>query len=129
MSAKSQVSVEHCFSQAEFDQFARLSGDDNPIHVDTGFARQTRFGRTVAHGLLLCTRLRGLVDQLLPGGRLLEQSVMFNAPTFAEEKMRFSAKEIERVTKGEIIHLHFEFRVTRMSDGIDTCTGNGTVVL
>ena len=41
------------FTQAQFDRFAALSGDDNPIHVDPQFAARTRFGRTVAHGMFL----------------------------------------------------------------------------
>ena len=45
------------FSQADFDRFARLSGDDNPIHVDPRFAARTRFGRTVAHALATCSSI------------------------------------------------------------------------
>ena len=41
------------FGQRDFDRFAALSGDDNPIHVDPEFAGRTRFGRTVCHGMLL----------------------------------------------------------------------------
>jgi acyl dehydratase len=48
-----QISEVKTFTQAEFDAFARLSGDDNPIHVDPEFSARTRFGRTVAHGMLL----------------------------------------------------------------------------
>jgi acyl dehydratase len=74
--------IERSFTQADFDRFARLSGDANPIHTDPAFAAATRFGCTVAHGLLLMSVLRGLIEQLVPGGRLVEQSVMFPAPTF-----------------------------------------------
>lgn len=108
------------FSQADFDRFARLSGDDNPIHTDTEFSAQTHFGRTVAHGLLLCSVLRGVVEQLIPGGRMLDQSVMFPAPTFADEPMRFHA-EIVRTT-GTVQEL--DLRVSRESDGEITCQGN-----
>ncbi|NDJ34144.1 MAG: hypothetical protein GYB64_05715, partial [Chloroflexi bacterium] len=41
------------FTQADFDLFAELSGDDNPIHVDPTFSARTRFGRTAAHGMML----------------------------------------------------------------------------
>jgi acyl dehydratase len=124
MTGPSQVSIEHSFSQAEFDRCARLSGDNNPIHVDAVFASHSRFGRTVAHGWLLCSKLRGLVEQLVPGGRLLDQSVTFEAPTFTGDKMKFSARIVE---KGSSC-VKFEMEVTRVSDGVVTCSGKGRVV-
>ena len=30
--------------------FARISGDDDPVHTDPDFARRTAFGRCIAHG-------------------------------------------------------------------------------
>ena len=38
---------ERTLTQGDFDAFATLSGDDNPIHVDPAFAARTRFGRTL----------------------------------------------------------------------------------
>jgi acyl dehydratase len=120
-----QIEIEHVFTQVEFDRFAQLSGDNNPIHVDAEFSRRARFGRTVAHGLLLCSRLRALIDQLVPGGRLLDQSVMFEAPTYAGDKMCFSARIVAQ--DGDIAK--FEVEVKRVGDGIVTCSGQGSVAL
>lgn len=119
----SETTVVRSFSQADFDKFARLSGDDNPIHTDPVFSSRTRFGRTVAHGLLLCSVLRGLVDQLLPGGRLLEQSVMFPAPTFADEPMRFHVA----ITRQGDTQRELKLAVTRVTDGEVTCQGSCSV--
>ena len=116
----SEVTLERSFSQADFDRFARLSGDDNPIHTDPEFSTRTYFGQTVAHGLLLCSVLRSLVDQLLPGGNIQEQSVMFPAPTFADDPMRFSAE----ITQAEGAFTELSFEVRRVSDGEITCQGN-----
>ena len=120
-----QVEIEHIFTQLEFDRFAYLSGDDNPIHVDPEFASRTRFGRTVAHGLLLCSKLRALIDQLVPGGRLLEQSVMFEAPTYAGDRMHLRAW----ITAHENNATQFGVEVKRVDDNIVTCSGEGTVTL
>ena len=108
------------FSQADLDQFARLSGDDNPIHTDPEFSARTHFARTVAHGFLLCSVLRSLVDQLLHGGNVKEQSVMFPAPTFTDEPMRFSAK----ITHDESALTELSFEVRRISDDEVTCQGS-----
>ena len=61
--------LDRVLTQADFDVFAELSGDDNPIHVDEKFSAKTRFGRTVSHGMLLAAILRGLLDRLVPGCR------------------------------------------------------------
>jgi acyl dehydratase len=76
------------FTQDDFDLFAHLSGDTNPIHVDPGFAAETRFGRTVAHGMLLFAAANASINRWI-GGRLNvhEQQLMFPAPTFAEEEV------------------------------------------
>jgi acyl dehydratase len=115
-----EVSLVRSFSQADFDRFARLSGDDNPIHCDPDFSARTHFGRTVAHGLLLCSVLRGVVEQLIPGGRVMEQAVMFPAPTFANEPMRFRA----RVASEATTFSELDLCVTRESDGEITCQGS-----
>jgi acyl dehydratase len=39
-------------TEADLVQFAALSGDYDPIHVDEAHARTTRFGRRIAHGIL-----------------------------------------------------------------------------
>ena len=124
MTESDQTSLVKVFSQADFNNFARLSGDDNPIHTDPDFCSGTRFGRTVAHGLLLCSVLRGLIDRIAPGTRLSEQSVMFPAPTYAGEAMRFTILVKDRGA-GEI---ELDLEVRRVDDGVVTCQGQARVV-
>ena len=81
------IQEQKTFSQAEFDAFAQLSGDDNPIHVDPEFSARTRFGRTVAHGMLLYSVLCGTISRHFPGAVQLSQELMFPAPTYADEPM------------------------------------------
>ena len=123
MSPARQISIEKTFSQAEFDNFAKLSGDDNPIHTNPDFCAGTRFGRTVAHGLLICSVLRGLIEQLVPGARLDEQSVMFPAPTFANEPMQFTVHTAGDTGNG----IELTLEVKRMNDGVVTCQGQAGV--
>lgn len=74
-------------TQADFDAFAELSGDHNPIHVDPAYAATTRFAATVAHGMLLYTRLRGFIEQCYPGARIVSQQLTFPAPSYAGETL------------------------------------------
>jgi len=119
MTRDGQASIVRRFSQADFDDFARLSGDHNPIHTDPDFCANTRFGRPVAHGLLLCSVLRGLIDHLVPGARLEEQAVMFPAPTYAGEPVRFTVS----VSGGGQACIDLELEVKRANDGVVTCQG------
>ncbi len=118
-----KVVVERTLTQDEFDRFARLSGDDNPIHVDPDFSARTKFGRTVAHGVFLYSILRGLADRLVPGGRQLSQQVRFPAPTFTGEPMRFEA--VLESVEGGIATV--AYRVSRVADGTVTCDGRTTL--
>ncbi|MFV3075922.1 MaoC family dehydratase [Niveispirillum fermenti] len=115
------ASIECSLTQAEFDLFALLSGDDNPIHVDPAFAARTRFGRTVAHGLHLCSILRGLAGRLRPGAGLAGQDVRFPAPTYAGEPMRFSAMVTEG--GGGNAMTRVAVKAERLTDGTVTCEG------
>jgi acyl dehydratase len=74
------------FTQDDFDRFAELSGDDNPIHVDAEFAATTRFGRTLCHGMLLFSAAAAAMRHHLPGSILLDQTLKFPGPTFAGDE-------------------------------------------
>jgi len=123
MNSTGRASLIKVFSQADFDDFARLSGDDNPIHTNPDYCAGTRFGRPVAHGLLLCSVLRGLIDKLLPGQVLSEQAVMFPAPTYADEPVNFTVTMCD--TGQGCIDLELEAR--RMDDDVVTCQGTAKV--
>lgn len=87
MSAPLLFAFAHTPSQAEFELFARISGDDNPIHVDPGFSARTRFGRTVAHGMMLYALIWGALKRALPGADIAEQFLMFPNPAYAGETL------------------------------------------
>ncbi|SPC13777.1 MaoC/PaaZ C-terminal domain-containing protein [Cupriavidus taiwanensis] len=76
-------------SQRDFDRFAALSRDDNPIHCDPAFARGTHFGATVAHGMFLFSLLCAHSTRQLPGPALpMAQSLMFPAPAFVGDAVQ-----------------------------------------
>lgn len=71
-------------TDAHFMFFAGLTGDAHPIHYDDEYAKQTRFGRRLAHGLLLASLTAVGASTLAP---LLDTSIV----AFVEETMRFKA--------------------------------------
>lgn len=74
-------------TQADFDAFARLSGDDNPIHLDADPAAHTGFGRPVSHGMLIYARLWAMLRAARPEVRIRAQSLMFPNPAYAGEAL------------------------------------------
>ena len=73
-------------------QFAELSGDFNPLHVDDEFAKKTPFGRRIAHGMLAASISTGQGQDtgIFEGTTLalMEQSFRYKAPLFFGERIR-----------------------------------------
>jgi 3-hydroxybutyryl-CoA dehydratase len=69
-------------SEADIVAFAGVSGDTNPIHLHDGFAKTTRFGTRIAHGMLSGSFISTVIGTKLPGpGSLyVSQTLNFRAP-------------------------------------------------
>jgi len=83
--------------------FARLSGDNNALHVDDEFAARTEFRQRVVHGFLHASILSQLVGMKLPGpGALyLSQTLDFTKPVFINDTVeaRGTVKKIDPHTR------------------------------
>ncbi len=71
-------------TEADIQAFAGLSGDRNPLHLDEGFARRSRFGRPIAHGILAAGVISAALGMDLPGpGAIyLSQTLKFLRPVY-----------------------------------------------
>ena len=49
--------VHRLIDQARIEQYAKASGDFNPIHIDQDFAAQSQFGGTIAHGMMVAATI------------------------------------------------------------------------
>lgn len=79
------------FSEADVETFAQVSRDFNPIHLDAEYARQTKFGRKVAHGMLAVSQFSAIIGTKFPGeGSIyLGQDLKFSKPIFIDEPYLF----------------------------------------
>jgi 3-hydroxybutyryl-CoA dehydratase len=70
-------------SEADVTLFAGVSGDTYPLHLDAEYAKTTRFGARIAHGMLSASLL-STVNALLLGtpGMYVEQTLRFRRPVF-----------------------------------------------
>ena len=64
--------------------FAEVSGDYNPIHLDEEFAKTTRFGRRIAHGMLSGAFISAVLGYELTERKIvyLSQTMKFTAPVY-----------------------------------------------
>jgi acyl dehydratase len=83
------AAFEHAVTQKDVLQFAQLSGDYNPLHMDEGYAARTEFNGTIVHGLFLGSLVSRLVGMELPGQKalLLEESLAFKKPARIDDAL------------------------------------------
>ena len=73
--------------------FAELSGDFNPIHVDEEFAKTTRFGKRIAHGMISGALISAVLGYEFKERRVvyLSQTMRFVAPVFIDDTITATA--------------------------------------
>lgn len=83
------ASLTRTFTQDDIDAFARLSGDDNPAHVDAAWAEASPFGGRVAHGVLTAGLISAVLGTRLPGpGAIyMSQTLKWLAPVFPGDEL------------------------------------------
>ncbi len=91
------ASASKTISQQDIEQFAELTGDKNPVHLDPEFAERTRFGKRVAHGMWGACLISAVLGTKLPGpGTVyLSQTLKFHAPVYAGDTVTATVKVIK----------------------------------
>lgn len=90
-------SIKNKIIQTNVNNYAKASGDLNPIHLDKSFAKKSIFKNTIAHGMMI----GGILSEMLfaeYGDLWLSKSsidIKFKAPVFMDEEI---------ITYGEVIN-------------------------
>ena len=79
--------------------FAEISGDDNPLHVNDEFAAKTRFGKRIAHGILITSFISKVIGRDFPGDGTIyvSQQVKFKRPVFIDDKVTVKIEVLEKI--------------------------------
>jgi 3-hydroxybutyryl-CoA dehydratase len=78
-----KVSFGKTLTEADVFAFAGITADFNPIHVNVEFAKNSFFGKRVAHGMLTASLINQTLTNLGGLGTIhLTQTVKFMAPVF-----------------------------------------------
>jgi acyl dehydratase len=89
-------------TETDIVNFAGLSGDFNPIHMDHEFARSTPFRRPIAHGLLVLSLGSGLGLYSPPMRTMAVLALrdwQFNEPVFAGDTLRVISKVLNKESR------------------------------
>lgn len=83
------ASLQKTITEKDLDLFIQITGDENPLHIDDDFARQTFFGQRIAHGMLSVAFFSTLVGMHLPGiGAIYKsQTLEFLRPVFVGDTL------------------------------------------
>ena len=81
------------------DMFLKISGDNNPMHVDEAYAKSKGFDRgRLVYGMLTTSFYSTLVGTLLPGEKCLfhEADIKFRKPVFIGDVLQVSGECVEK---------------------------------
>ncbi|MFQ5429384.1 MAG: MaoC family dehydratase [Phycisphaerae bacterium] len=131
---KPRVTLELCdtgtFTKTITDRdvfrFADASGDYNPLHIDNDYARSTRYGRRVAHGILTAGIISTVLGSEIPGrGTIFAQlEIRFLRPVFINDTITAKAM-VEQIIGPERVRM---LVACVNQHGEDVAIGNAIVV-
>lgn len=94
LKAGSDQTIKFVVSERDLEMFAELSGDRNPLHTDSVFAKTKGFRDKVVYGALLIAKLSQLIGMHLPGRDTIFTGldVTFRAPVHPGDVVLLTAK-------------------------------------
>jgi 3-hydroxybutyryl-CoA dehydratase len=109
-------------------RFADVSGDYNPIHLDEEFAKTTRFGRRIAHGMLSGAFISAVLGYEFKERRIvyLSQTMKFTAPVYIGDTVTATATVKNIRTDKNIVSLE---TVCRNQNGEPVVSGEAAVMI
>ena len=102
-----KASFTKTISESDVYQFAGITGDFNPVHVNAEFANQTIFKERVVHGILTAGFISAVLGMKLPGTDTiyLSQKVDFKAPVKIGDTVTAEVEVLEKKDSKKIIRL------------------------
>lgn len=108
-----KVQFKVVISKSMIENFAVLSGDHNPLHMDELYSKDAGFEKRICHGMLLASLFSRLIGMYLPGRNALylSQSLKFISPCFVDDEVIIEGKVIKKSSSARIITL--ETKITK----------------
>lgn len=121
------ASLSKTVTEQDVQQFADITGDHNPIHVNDEFAAQSSFGRRIAHGMFNAGLISAVLGMKLPGpgATFVGQTLKFRNPVFLGDTVETTAT-VESVNPR---HGFVKLKTVCTVDGKVVATGEATTVV
>jgi 3-hydroxybutyryl-CoA dehydratase len=115
-------------TEADVTTFAGLIGDFNPLHVDAEYARKSRFGRRIAHGMFTGGLISAVLGNKLPGpgGIYLNQQIEFLAPVYIGDTVTATVEVTAWRPEKRILTLKTD---AHNQDGTQVVTGKAVLLV
>jgi len=98
-----RTEVTKTINDAAVKAFANLCGDDNPLHVDGTFARNTRFKGRIGQGMLTASLISTTLTRLTRGLFVyISQDLLFTAPVHLGDTVTATAEVTEILDRGRV---------------------------
>ena len=91
--------IRKVITDRDIEQFAEISTDHNPVHLDDEYARDTIFEGRIAHGMLTAGLVSAVIGEQLPGhGTIyMSQNLKFLAPVRPGDLVHAEVKVVDMV--------------------------------
>ena len=91
--------IRKVITDRDIEQFAEISTDHNPVHLDEEYARDTIFEGRIAHGMLTAGLVSAVIGEQLPGhGTIyMSQNLKFLAPVRPGDLVHAEVKVVDMV--------------------------------
>lgn len=102
-----KASFTKTISESDVYQFAGITGDYNPVHINSEYAGQSVFKERVAHGILTAGFISAVLGTKLPGTDTiyLSQNLDFKAPVKIGDTITAEVEVLEKKDRKKIIRL------------------------
>ncbi len=114
-------------SESDIYQFAGITGDFNPMHIDVEYAKKTFFKDRIAHGMLTASFISTVLGMKLPGPNTiyLSQNLRFVGPVYIGDTIKAEVKVIEKIDAKKQIRLQ---TIVYKQDGSKVVEGEALVM-
>lgn len=100
-------SISKTITESDLHAFAGITGDLNPVHMNAEYAKTTRFGERIAHGMLTASFFSTIVGMGVPGADAiyLSQNLEFLLPVKIGDTITATGEVTKIIPEKKIAHI------------------------